>query len=298
MKIEGTFNLDEYDLFAALMENTADSIYFKDRHCRIIRASRKMALALGFSDPSQLIGKTDIELFGEEFGKRTRVDDLRVMESGVSIVGLVEENQNKNGEKNWTSTTKLPLCGPTGKIIGLMGITREINDLKQKETRLEYIATHDLLTALPNRYLFSDRLEQTIRRAKRYQTSFAVLYLDMDHFKNINDRYGHDAGDRFLKQVSALLLEIVRDSDTVARLGGDEFAILIESIQDKEEACAIAERIITGFERWAAAGVTASIGISFYPHDGSDQPTLLKCADHAMYRAKEQTNTYRMFEHH
>ena len=294
---ENVFDLNEYDLFSALMDNMADSIYFKDRQCRLVRVSRRMALSLGFNDPSQLIGKTDIELFGEEFGKKTRMDDLQVMESGLPIIGLVEENRNENGETNWTSTTKFPLRNSAGEIIGLLGISREINDLKKRERDLQYIATHDLLTSLPNRYLFFDRLEQTIQRAKRYRTSFAVLYLDLDHFKRINDQNGHDAGDEFLKQVSAHLKDIVRDSDTVARLGGDEFAILMEIIRDEEEVCAVAERIITSFGHLSAIGATVSIGISIYPRHGENGALLLKCADHAMYQAKNQTNTYRLFEY-
>ena len=121
-----------------------------------------------------------------------------MMETGIPIVGLVEGNQTKNGETNWTSTTKLPIRNIKGEIIGLLGITREINDLKKIEMDLQHIATHDLLTSLPNRYLFFDRLDQAILRAKRYQTSFALLYLDLDRFKRINDRNGHDAGDKFL----------------------------------------------------------------------------------------------------
>ena len=290
------FDLDEYGLFSALMDNMADSIYYKDRQCRLMRVSRKMATSLGFNDPAELIGKTDIDLFGKEFGRKTRIDDLQVMETGTPIIGLVEGNRSTNRETNWTSTTKLPLRNSAGKIIGLLGITREINDLKKIEMDLQHIATHDLLTSLPNRYLFFDRLDQAIHRAKRYQTSFALLYLDLDHFKKINDQNGHDAGDEFLKQVSTHLKDTVRDSDTVARLGGDEFAILMETIQHEEEVFAIAERIIAGFEQKSMIGVTASIGISIYPRHGEEGSLLLKCADHAMYQAKKQMNTYRMFE--
>lgn len=291
------FNLDEKGLFAALMDNMADSIYFKDRQCRLIRVSRKMAIDLGYNNPAEIIGKTDIDLFGQEFGRKTRIDDLQVMESGVPMIGLVEGKPKKEGGINWTSSSKLPIRNAAGEIIGLLGITREINELKQKEMDLQHIATHDLLTSLPNRYLFFDRLEQTIHRAKRYQTLCAILFLDLDHFKIINDQHGHDAGDEFLKLVGIQLQNAVRDSDTVARLGGDEFAILLETIRDEEEACSVAERIITGFTHWSLVGVTPSIGISFFPRHGEDGSLLLKCADNAMYEAKKQTNTYRIFEY-
>lgn len=291
------FFLDEKGLFAALMDNMADSIYFKDRQCRLIRVSRKMARDLGFNDPAEIIGKTDIELFGEEFGRKTRIDDLQVMESGLPMIGLVEGKPRKEGGINWTSSSKLPLRNAAGEIIGLLGITREINELKQKEMDLQHIATHDLLTSLPNRYLFFDRLEQTIRRAKRYQTLCAILYLDLDNFKIINDQQGHAAGDEFLKLIAIQIQNAVRVSDTIARLGGDEFAILLETIKDEAEVCAVAERIISGFNHWSLAGVTASIGISIFPRHGEEGALLLKCADNAMYEAKKQTNTYHIFEY-
>jgi diguanylate cyclase (GGDEF)-like protein/PAS domain S-box-containing protein len=290
------FDLDEFGLFSALMDNMADSIYFKDRSSRLMRVSRKMAESLGFKDPTELVGKTDVELFGEEFGNRTRLDDLQVMDTGLPIVGLVEGNQTKTGETNWTSTTKLPLRNTKGEIIGLLGITREINELKKIEMDLQHIATHDLLTSLPNRYLFFDRLYQAILRAKRYQTSFALLYLDLDHFKKINDLRGHDAGDEFLIRVATHLQQTVRESDTVARLGGDEFAILMESIQDEIEVVSIADRIIVGFRDTSMLGVTASIGISIFPRHGEDGMVLLKYADEAMYQAKKKKDSFQMFE--
>jgi diguanylate cyclase (GGDEF)-like protein/PAS domain S-box-containing protein len=290
------FELDDSGLFSAIMENMADSIYFKDRQCRLVRVSKKMATSLGYSDPAELIGKTDDELFGKEFGATTRTDDLVVMETGTPIIGLVEANRNKNGETNWTSTTKLPIHNSAGKIIGLLGITREINELKKTELNLEFIATHDLLTTLPNRHLFFDRLDQAIHRSRRYHSSFAVLYIDLDHFKDINDQGGHDAGDEFLKKVADLFKHIIRDSDSVARIGGDEFAILLESIQSEKEAFAICERINAAFNDKSMLGVTASIGISIYPRHGEDASLLLRCADHAMYKAKKQMNTYRLFE--
>lgn len=123
----------------------------------------------------------------------------RVIETGVPIVGLIESRDLPNGEINWTSTSKLPLCNRDGNIIGLVGITHEINDLKQAEFNLQYLATHDILTRLPNRYLLFDRLEQSISRAVRQKTMFAVLYIDLDGFKKVNDRCGHDIGDQVLK---------------------------------------------------------------------------------------------------
>ena len=202
---DDSWQADESLLLNALMDNVADSIYFKDRRCRLQWASLKMAKDLGYDDPSEIVGKTDKELFGEEFGKKTMVDDLGVMETGQPIIGLVESRTLPNGEINWTSTTKFPIHDKSGAVIGLLGITREINELKRTEQDLHYLATHDILTSLPNRYLLFDRMENTILRARRNDTLFAVLYVDLDGFKMINDRFGHDTGDRVLKQAAALL---------------------------------------------------------------------------------------------
>ncbi|MDR3578125.1 MAG: GGDEF domain-containing protein [Anaerolineaceae bacterium] len=289
------FHFDVSFMLTSLMENTADSIYFKDRSCRLLRVSQKMASDLGFDDPDRLIGKTDSELFGEEFGSKTIMDDLHVMETGSPIVGLIESRVMPNGEINWTSTTKLPLRDDSGSVVGLLGITREINDLKRVEMDLQYLATHDSLTTLPNRFLFYDRLEQAIRRARRNKTLFAVLYIDLDSFKSINDRYGHDAGDHLLKQVALRLSSSLRGSDTVARIGGDEFTVILETLQEPEDALVIAQHLreIIGlsFECLVAKmEATASIGISVYPTHGVDSAILLKAADQAMYEAKKQGN--------
>ncbi|MGZ8640182.1 MAG: diguanylate cyclase domain-containing protein, partial [Actinomycetota bacterium] len=177
------------------MQNTEDSIYFKDRGCRLLRVSRRMARSLGFSDPSELVGKTDIDLFGESFGRRTFLEDLRIMESNEPIIGLVESRRMEGSEMNWTLTTKVPLHDASGNVIGLMGITREINELKRTELDLQHLATHDPLTDLPNRYLLVDRLSQTLAHARRSRSIFAVLFLDVDDFKSINDARGHEFGD-------------------------------------------------------------------------------------------------------
>jgi diguanylate cyclase (GGDEF)-like protein/PAS domain S-box-containing protein len=294
------WQLDESSLLNVLMENIADSIYFKDRRCRLVRVSRKMAFDLGYADPAEIIGKTDLELFGEEFGKKTMIDDLQVMETCQPIIGLVESRCLPDGETNWTSTTKLPIRDKSGAVIGLLGITREINELKRAELDLQYLATHDLLTSLPNRYLLLDRMEQTIRRARRNQIVFAVLYIDLDGFKKINDRYGHDIGDQVLKQVAERLTANVRESDTVARMGGDEFTIILDAIKKPGDAMRVAQKIRakieTGFDVFAnQVKVTASIGISLYPTHGMDAATLLKAADHAMYQAKKKNNACMLF---
>jgi diguanylate cyclase (GGDEF)-like protein/PAS domain S-box-containing protein len=278
-------------LFHALMENTADSIYFKDRECRLFCVSRMMAESLGFSDPSELIGKTDIDLYGEAFGQGTRLDDLSVMETGRPIIGLIESRQLENGRTNWTLATKLPLRDDSGEVIGLVGITREINEIRETEVVLQHLATHDPLTDLPNRFLMGDRLNQLLARASRSDTAFAVLFMDIDRFKEVNDSRGHDFGDLLLMAVAQRLTKIVRRSDTVARIGGDEFVVILETGRGIREADVVGLKV----QRALAAPftldrrrvhATVSIGISFYPENGGDADTLLRAADHAMYQAK------------
>jgi PAS domain S-box-containing protein len=159
-------SLNDDFLFGSLMETMADSIYFKDRQGRLLRVSRKMARDLGYADPAELVGKTDADLFGQEFAQRTMLDDSRVMETDQPLIGLTESRQLESGQVNWTLTSKMPLHDAAGAVVGLLGITREINELKRAEIALQDIATHDTLTGLPNRYLMFDRLNQLLVRAE------------------------------------------------------------------------------------------------------------------------------------
>jgi len=285
--------LSDSFLFDALMENDVDSIYFKDRECRLLRVSRKMAQSLGFSDPADLIGKTDIDLFGEAFGRGTRLDDLRVMETGKPIIGLIESRQLDDGHTNWTLATKLPLRDKSGDVVGLVGITRDINEIRQTEVALQHLATHDPLTDLPNRFLMVDRLNQLLARAKRSDAAFAVLYMDIDGFKDVNDSRGHEFGDLLLRAIAQRLRKSVRQSDTVARIGGDEFVIILETVHQVREADTVALNVRRALARSFTLArhkvkVSVSIGISFYPENGRDTDTLLRAADYAMYLAKRE----------
>jgi diguanylate cyclase (GGDEF)-like protein/PAS domain S-box-containing protein len=287
----GSDPLSDAFQFTALMENTEDSIYFKDRDCRLLHVSRRMAASLGFSDPSELIGKTDIDLFGETFGQRTFLEDLRIMESNEPIIGLVESRAVGLTDTNWTLTTKVPLHDAAGLVVGLMGITREINELKRTELNLQHLATHDALTGLPNRYLMTDRLSQTMAHAERMGTPFAVLFIDIDGFKAINDVRGHEFGDDVLCALGKTLAGIVRSSDTVARIGGDEFVIVLETLGRHEDAGIVAAKILRSVGRLYTLKrdrirISVSVGIAVHPDNGSDPEVLLRAADYAMYLAK------------
>jgi diguanylate cyclase (GGDEF)-like protein/PAS domain S-box-containing protein len=169
---------------------------------------------------------------------------------------------------------------------------------KQAVFALERMAQYDQLTDLPNRALFLQRLTRALQQAQRQQTRLAVLYLDLDKFKQVNDTYGHSVGDQLLQQVALRLVECVRQTDTVARLSGDEFVVLLENVQQSEDAERVAENIYQAFATTyplstASVRITPSIGIAFYPEDGPTEFALLDVADNAMYSKKREKQALR-----
>ena len=171
-------------------------------------------------------------------------------------------------------------------------IFRDITERKETEQRLEYLAHFDVLTALPNRALFFDRLDQLHVQAKRSKQSFALLFVDLDRFKYVNDTFGHHIGDLLLKETAVRFQSCIRESDTVARMGGDEFTVILSNIKNREDVEVVAEKIIVSIKQPYIlenidCSVSASIGISIFPNDNSDINKLIKMADIAMYHAKE-----------
>jgi len=181
------------------------------------------------------------------------------------------------------------------------GIVRDVTERRLAEQKISHLAHHDYLTDLPNRALFVDRLEHSISLAKRSDYKEAVLFLDLDGFKKINDTLGHGAGDLLLQEVALRLKKVIRSSDTVARVGGDEFTFVLNNIGDDEHAALVAKNIIVALsEPFDLQGqechVGGSIGISLFPEDADDFETLLTQADEAMYLAKQSgKNTYKFF---
>jgi diguanylate cyclase (GGDEF)-like protein len=176
--------------------------------------------------------------------------------------------------------------------VGFIVIYTDISDRKRAEKKMKHLALHDNLTDLANRYLFFDRLEQAISRAHRYHHVVAILYVDLDGFKSVNDTLGHDAGDIVLREVGKRLRKCIRKTDTAARLGGDEFAVVLPDLQERQFASIVADNIQKSLEHPINVNkhrfvIGASIGISVYPDDGQKPETLLRKADAAMYRVKK-----------
>jgi diguanylate cyclase (GGDEF)-like protein/PAS domain S-box-containing protein len=200
-------------------------------------------------------------------------------------------NRRKNGEVYPEWLTANAVRDADGALINYVAVFSDISGLMRSQAKLAHLAHHDALTDLPNRLLFLDRLSHAISRAERDGSQLAVLFVDLDGFKSVNDALGHLAGDRLLQEVAARLSGAIRRDDTVARLGGDEFVVLIERLHAPDDACALAGKLLDALAEPVALDgrelrVTGSIGISVYPRDGSVAEKLVQRADAAMYQAK------------
>ncbi|HKO17763.1 MAG TPA: EAL domain-containing protein, partial [Acidobacteriaceae bacterium] len=279
------------DLLEAFLENIPDNVFFKDRESRFIRISRAMANYCGLADPALASRKTDFDIFSSEHAHQALTDEEEIIRTGRPIIGVEEKETWPDGREGWVLTTKVPLRNHQGQIIGTMGIARDITDRKQAEARIHYMALHDALTGLPNRVLLQERLTQAIALANRNRNGVAVLMLDLDRFKNINDSLGHYIGDRLLEHVSTRLKACLRKSDIVARFGGDEFVFCLPAVTDTQGVERVAKKILTTLaEPFQIEGhelkIGASLGICQYPINGESPETLLQSADAAMYEAK------------
>ena len=283
----------ERELLEAFLEHIPDNVFFKDCESRFVRVSRAMADYCGLADPAQAVGKADSDIFSSEHADQARADEQEILRTGQAKIGMEEKETWPDGHESWALTTKIPLKDWHGRIIGTMGISHNITDRKEAEVRVRYMALHDALTGLPNRILLEDRLTQAISLACRNQKSVAVLMLDLDRFKNVNDSFGHYTGDRLLEAVSKRLQTSLRESDIVARLGGDEFVIGVPMIADSRDTEAVAQKILAALGKpFRIEGrdlqISASIGIAEYPADGENPGALLQFADAAMYEAKKK----------
>ena len=206
----------------------------------------------------------------------------------------------RDGYESAIEATAAPIHDRRGQVTGAVIVFHDVSVARAMSLRLSYVAQHDFLTELPNRMLLNDRLTQAIVSAQRHRTSLAVLFLDVDHFKYINDSLGHAIGDQVLQSIAQRLVACVRRSDTVSRQGGDEFVILLSEVARAADAAFTADKILAAVSRPHRIGhqdlhVTVSAGIGVYPDDGADAETLLKNADIALFQAKAHGRSNHQF---
>lgn len=282
----------------AVLDNFPFPVWLKDRESRFLSVNQPFARYFGQPSPESLVGKTDYDIAAREFAEMHVADDRAVLESGVPR--NVEEPVENGGRTIWKETYKSPVH-MNGQVIGTVGYARDISARKEAEARVAFLANHDPLTSLPNRTLAKDRAEQSMNLAERSGSKTALLFLDVDNFKTINDSLGHPVGDALLQEVAARLRGCVRDTDTISRQGGDEFLILLSDVRDAESIEGVLDKILSRLAipirvEGHELSMTMSIGVAIFPDDGRDFDTLFRRADTAMYRAKEAgRNTYRFF---
>jgi len=315
------------ELLKLLTQNLPDMLWVKDLDGKYIYANQAICDGLLMAkDTDEPIGKGDVFFALREreahsdkpewhtFGELCFDSDKTVIDSGEAL--KFEEYGNVKGKLLYLEVFKAPFYDNNGNVIGTVGTGRDITKLKKIQTdlektlktldkqreQLEYQANHDVLTSLPNRVLFIDRLDQSIKLAQRCENKVAVILLDLDHFKQINDSLGHDIGDKVLIEFTSRMKAKMRKSDTLSRLGGDDFCIILNNINDEDTISSfILDCMNTAKEPFFIGNNTLhvgiSIGVSIYPDDGDTATSLMKNSDAAMYEAKNNgRNTYSFYD--
>ena len=277
--------------YRRLTEISSDWYWEQDEQYRFID-TREMGGRLQ-ERPHWYIGKARWELKGTSLSEEQWSAHRAILDARLAFDDFQYSRISGDGRLRWVSVSGEPVFDDDGRFIGYRGVGKDITETKPKDEQLVFLTTRDGLTGLPNRTLFTDRVGQAINRAQRNNERIAILFLDVDRFKNINDSLGHHVGDEVLKLVAARLQDVVRSDDTLARLGGDEFVVLAEGLRSSADAANVAVKLLGALSLVHSVGghmlsATASIGISVFPNDGSDFQTLLKNADAAMYFAKER----------
>jgi len=284
---------DSEQRFRLIAENAADVVY---------RFTVGDAPRFDYVNPAveTQLGYTPQEFYDDPslIMKVTHDEDVDVVRAlgydGVDDVRSMQLRMvRRDGTQIWTEHKVVPLRNSTGEVIAATGIARDVTALKAKEALLSHRALHDALTGLPNRVLLLDRLEAALARIRRHQSYLAVLYLDLDRFKTVNDNLGHAIGDRLLQVVAQRLRQTLRPSDSIARLGGDEFAAVLADLHDLTEAMQVAERLLAVIAEPVDVGdshlvCTVSIGIAGTDDGDATAGELLRRSDFAMYTAKDR----------
>jgi diguanylate cyclase (GGDEF)-like protein/PAS domain S-box-containing protein len=274
--------------FRNLFERNLAGVYRTTEDGRILDCNDACARIFGFDSREELLS-AEATSFYFDAGERERV--LQILQDQHSLSNNEMRMRRRDGTVVWVLENVSLLRGD-GEPGVLEGTLIDITDRKYAQEQIEYQAYHDVLTGLPNRLLFRDRISIALAHARRTGRSVAVMFLDLDQFKLVNDTLGHTVGDRLLQAIGARLVSCVRAEDTVARMGGDEFTILLSDLIDRRGAATVALKVLDAVRHPVTVDqhelfVSTSIGISMFPDDGDDAETLLKNADRAMYHAKE-----------
>jgi len=277
--------------FRSLLALSSDWYWEQDEHLRFTKVSGldSQNHQIGVD---QLLGKTGFEAGEMQVDQTDAARHRQLTAARQPFKDLCHTTRDADGQWRFWSFSGEPMADDDGRFTGYRGIARDVTQSRQAAEKIRRLAHFDELTGLPNRTMFMHTLQRALSLAQRRNKSFAIFFIDLDRFKNINDSLGHEAGDQLLQDVARRLRHHLRESDTVARLGGDEFVVLVEDCVDERELDAIAQNILNAVGRpYMLSGqeyhVTGSIGISTYPADGQDPAALLKNADIAMYLAKD-----------
>ena len=286
--------------YRTIYEGAVVGIFQSDLSGHYLDINPAMARMLGYDSPQELLTSvTDISRQVYVDPKNLQAFQLLMEEQGV-IRNFEYQAYRKNGSKIWASMNARAVS-KDGVLIGYEGTIADITDRKAAEERVQFLAYYDALTGLPNRTLLRDRLTKALASARRQKNKVALLFVDLDHFKIINDSLGHSLGDLFLQDVAERLKRLTREQDTVARQGGDEFLIVVTSVKDIADAAVAAKRCMDALTaefvvQGHSLSISCSLGISIFPEHGTDGETLIKNADAAMYCAKESgRNDFRFF---
>ena len=284
---------------SSVLEQTADIVIVTDIDGVIEYVNPSFERVTGYTY-AEAVGQTPTILSSGKHKPEFYQHMWETILSGESYTNIMI-NRRKDGSLYYEEKTITPIRDQTGRITHFVSTAKDISERMQVQERLQHMAHHDALTDLPNRNLFLDRLQQALIRARHHDRLVAVMFMDLDRFKNINDTLGHNTGDQLLLQLSERLKHSVRDGDTIARFGGDEFAILLDDVDNENSIAAVAQKLLQTLSEPFHVNshelfITASIGIAIFPHDGEDPDTLLRNADVAMYRAKELgKNNYQFY---
>ena len=284
---------------SSALEQIADSVVITDRQGIIEYVNPGFEKTTGYSR-DEALGQTPRLV---KSGKQGAAFYKKLWDTILAgdVFSEVFVNRHKDGSLYYEEKTISPLKGPAGQVTHFVATGKDVTERMQAQERLQHMAQHDALTELPNRVLFLDRLKQAVARARWHERLVAVLFVDMDRFKTINDTLGHEVGDKLLQALAERFTTSVREGDTVARFGGDEFVVLLDDVASEKDIGVVAQKVLEALAPpFAIDGqdlyITASIGVSLYPNDGEDSTTLLKNADIAMYRAKDLgKNTYQFY---